>query len=152
MDFLKKLGVNKENFGASLGSGDWSTTKDAGKIDSYNPSTDELIGSVYQCNTDDYNRIVKESIEAYDHWRTVPAPERGQLVRQLGDALRDNKDALGSLVALEMGKIKQEGDGEVQEMIDIADFAVGQSRMLYGKTMHSERQDHRIMSNGIQLV
>ena len=109
MDFLKKLAVNKENFGASTGPGNWSTTKDAGKIDSYNPSTDELIGSVYQCNTDDYTNLVKQSIEAFNHWRTVPAPERGQLVRQLGDALRDNKDALGSLVALEMGKISTVG-------------------------------------------
>ena len=144
MDFLKKLGIDKENFGASIGPGHWSETKDAGTIDSFNPSTEELIGSVYQCNKDDYASVVKASIEAFEHWRTVPAPERGQLVRLLGDALRDNKDALGSLVALEMGKIKQEGDGEVQEMIDIADFAVGQSRMLYGKTMHSERQDHRM--------
>ena len=144
MDFLKKLGIDKENFGASIGPGHWSETKDAGTIDSFNPSTEELIGSVYQCNKDDYANVVKASIEAFEHWRTVPAPERGQLVRLLGDALRDNKDALGSLVALEMGKIKQEGDGEVQEMIDIADFAVGQSRMLYGKTMHSERQDHRM--------
>ena len=144
MDFLKKLGIDKENFGASIGPGHWSETKDAGTIDSCNPSTEELIGSVYQCNKDDYANVVKASIEAFEHWRTVPAPERGQLVRLLGDALRDNKDALGSLVALEMGKIKQEGDGEVQEMIDIADFAVGQSRMLYGKTMHSERQDHRM--------
>ena len=144
MDFLKKLGIDKENFGASIGPGHWSETKDAGTIDSFNPSTEELIGSVYQSNKDDYANVVKASIEAFEHWRTVPAPERGQLIRLLGDALRDNKDALGSLVALEMGKIKQEGDGEVQEMIDIADFAVGQSRMLYGKTMHSERQDHRM--------
>ena len=144
MDFLKKLGIDKENFGASIGPGHWSETKDAGVIDSFNPSTEESIGSVYQCSVDDYAKVVKASIEAFEHWRTVPAPERGQLVRVLGDALRDNKDALGSLVALEMGKIKQEGDGEVQEMIDIADFAVGQSRMLYGKTMHSERQDHRM--------
>ena len=144
MDFLKKLGIDKENFGASIGPGHWSETKDAGTIDSFNPSTEELIGSVYQCNKDDYANVVKASIEAFEHWRTVPAPERGQLIRLLADALRDNKDALGSLVALEMGKIKQEGDGEVQEMIDIADFAVGQSRMLYGKTMHSERQDHRM--------
>jgi aldehyde dehydrogenase (NAD+) len=103
-----------------------------------------LIASVYQCNNEDYDNIVKGSIEAFEEWRKVPAPERGQIVRQLGNALRDYKDPLGSLVALEMGKIKAEGDGEVQEMIDIADFAVGQSRMLYGKTMHSERKDHRM--------
>ena len=144
MDFLKTLGIDKENFGASLGPGKWSTTSDAGKIDSTNPSNGELIASVYQCNNEDYDNIVKGSIEAFEEWRKVPAPERGQIVRQLGNALRDYKDPLGSLVALEMGKIKAEGDGEVQEMIDIADFAVGQSRMLYGKTMHSERKDHRM--------
>jgi NAD-dependent aldehyde dehydrogenases len=92
----------------------------------------------------DYNNILNQSIESFKEFRKVPAPVRGELVRQMGDALRDKKDALGSLVSLEMGKIKQEGDGEVQEMIDIADFAVGQSRMLYGKTMHSERPDHRM--------
>ena len=103
-----------------------------------------MISSVYQCDTEDYESVVNQSLEAFNEWRKVPAPERGQLVRQMGNALRDYKDPLGSLVSLEMGKIKQEGDGEVQEMIDIADFAVGQSRMLYGKTMHSERKDHRM--------
>ena len=86
----------------------------------------------------------RHSLESFKEWRKFPAPERGQFIREVGNALRDNKDALGSLVSMEMGKIKQEGDGEVQEMIDIADFAVGQSRMLYGKTMHSERPDHRM--------
>ena len=144
MEFLKKLGINNENYGASLGPGHWSETTSAGKIDSINPSNGELISSVYQCNESDYENIVKGSLEAFEEWRKVPAPERGQLVRDLGNALRDYKDPLGSLVAMEMGKIKAEGDGEVQEMIDIADFAVGQSRMLYGKTMHSERKDHRM--------
>ena len=144
MDFLKKLGINSENHGGSLGPGHWTITEDAGKIDSINPSNGDLIASVYQCNNDDYKKIVKGSIEAFDEWKKVPAPERGQVVRELGNALRDYKDPLGSLVAMEMGKIKAEGDGEVQEMIDIADFAVGQSRMLYGKTMHSERKDHRM--------
>ena len=144
MDFLKILGIDNENFGANSGPGQWSKTKNAGKIDSFNPSNGELIATVYQCNKDDYSFIVKESIEAFNEWRKVPAPERGQLVRKLGNAIRDYKDPLGSLVSLEMGKIKAEGDGEVQEMIDIADFAVGQSRMLYGKTMHSERKNHRM--------
>ena len=144
MDFLKTLGIDKENLGSSSGPKNWIKTKDAGQIDSYNPSTGQLIGSVFQCNKYDYENLVKESVEAFNHWRKVPTPERGQLVRKLGNALRDYKDALGSLVAFEVGKIKQEGDGEVQEMIDIADFALGQSRMLYGKTMHSERQDHRM--------
>jgi len=94
--------------------------------------------------SNDYDRVLNESTKSFDDFRKIPAPVRGELVRQMGDALREKKDALGSLVSLEMGKIKQEGDGEVQEMIDIADFAVGQSRMLYGKTMHSERPDHRM--------
>ena len=144
MEFLKKLGINDENYGASLGPSHWSQTEDAGKIDSINPSNGELISSVYQCSEEDYDDVVKGSLEAYEEWKKVPAPERGQLVRDLGNALREYKDPLGSLVAMEMGKIKAEGDGEVQEMIDIADFAVGQSRMLYGKTMHSERKDHRM--------
>tara|TARA_Y100001970_G_scaffold239730_1_gene301929 strand:- start:186 stop:1709 length:1524 start_codon:yes stop_codon:yes gene_type:complete len=144
MNFLKELGIEDNNYGASLGPGHWSNTEDSGKIESKNPSSGELIASVYQCNKDDYSYIVKESVYAYNEWRKVPAPERGQLIRNLGNALRDYKDLLGSLVSLEMGKIKTEGDGEVQEMIDIADFAVGQSRMLYGKTMHSERKDHRM--------
>ncbi len=92
----------------------------------------------------DYEKVLNISHESFQSFRKIPAPVRGELVRQMGDALRAKKDSLGSLVSLEMGKIKQEGDGEVQEMIDIADFAVGQSRMLYGKTMHSERPDHRM--------
>ena len=144
MDFLKTLGIETENYGACAGPGQWSKTRNEGQIESYNPGNAELISSVYQCDTEDYESVVNQSLEAFNEWRKVPAPERGQLVRQMGNALRDYKDPLGSLVSLEMGKIKQEGDGEVQEMIDIADFAVGQSRMLYGKTMHSERKDHRM--------
>ena len=144
MDFLKTLGIETENYGACAGPGQWSKTRSEGQIESYNPGNAELISSVYQCDTVDYESVVNQSLEAFNEWRKVPAPERGQLVRQMGNALRDYKDPLGSLVSLEMGKIKQEGDGEVQEMIDIADFAVGQSRMLYGKTMHSERKDHRM--------
>ena len=144
MDFLKKLGIEAENYGACAGPEQWSKTRSEGQIESYNPGNAELISSVYQCDTEDYEYVVQQSLEAFKEWRKVPAPERGQLVRQMGDALRDYKDPLGSLVSLEMGKIKQEGDGEVQEMIDIADFSVGQSRMLYGKTMHSERKDHRM--------
>ena len=144
MDFLKKLGIEQENYGASSGPGHWSKTVDSGKIASENPTNGEVIASVYHCNINDYTGIVNKSLEAFNEWRTVPAPERGQLIREIGNALRDYKDPLGSLVALEMGKIKAEGDGEVQEMIDIADFAVGQSRMLYGKTMHSERKNHRM--------
>ena len=144
MNFLKNLGINQENYGASLGPSHWSKTTNSGKTESINPTTGEIIASVYNCSKDDYDYIVNESYDAFKIWRTVPAPERGQVVREIGNALRDSKDNLGSLVSLEMGKIKTEGDGEVQEMIDIADFACGQSRMLYGKTMHSERKNHRM--------
>ena len=144
MEFLRKLGIKDKNYGSCSGPKSWNKTTNQGIIDSINPSNMKKISSVYQCSLDDYNKVVKESLYAQKEWRKVSAPERGQLVRVMGNALRDYKDALGSLVSLEMGKIKQEGDGEVQEMIDIADFAVGQSRMLYGKTMHSERKDHRM--------
>ena len=144
MDFLKNLGINQENYGASLGPSHWSKTTNSGKTESINPTTGEIIASVYNCSKADYDYIVNQSYDAFKIWRTVPAPERGQVVREIGNALRDSKDNLGSLVSLEMGKIKTEGDGEVQEMIDIADFACGQSRMLYGKTMHSERKNHRM--------
>jgi len=144
MDFLKELGIDKKNYGACIGGEDWIISKDAKKNDSINPATGEVIASVYQSTEDDYEKVMAAAEETFKEWKKVPAPVRGQLVRELADALREKKDALGSLVTLEMGKIKQEGDGEVQEMIDVADFAVGQSRMLYGKTMHSERQDHRM--------
>ena len=144
MNILNELGLSDFNYGACSGQGKWSNTSDAGEIVSINPSNEEKIASVYQCSEEDFDTIVQDSIKSFQKWRKVPAPVRGELVRQMGDALRDKKDVLGSLVSLEMGKIKQEGDGEVQEMIDIADFAVGQSRMLYGKTMHSERLDHRM--------
>ncbi|MFQ6678685.1 MAG: aldehyde dehydrogenase family protein [Fidelibacterota bacterium] len=144
MNFLKELGIEKENYGACIGGDEWIKSPDSKKLDSINPSTGEVIASVYQATEEDYEKVITASEEAFKSWKKVPAPIRGQLVREMADALREKKDALGSLVSLEMGKIKQEGDGEVQEMIDIADFAVGQSRMLYGKTMHSERNDHRM--------
>ena len=143
-DILIALGIKENNYGACVGSGQWSTTTDAGKLTSINPANGEEIASVYQCSEIDYDRIMTESLEAFKEWRMVPAPIRGQLVREMAEELRDKKDALGSLVTLEMGKIKAEGDGEVQEMIDIADFAVGLSRQLYGLTMHSERVQHRM--------
>ena len=144
MDFLKKLEIEQENAGACSGPGGWSETRNAGMCESVNPATEEIIASVYQCSENDYEHIVEKSIEAFNIWRMVPAPKRGELVRLMADELRKNKDDLGSLVSLEMGKIKQEGDGEVQEMIDVADFAVGLSRQLYGLTMHSERSLHRM--------
>jgi aldehyde dehydrogenase (NAD+) len=122
-NILQSLGIEKNNYGACMGAGKWSTTTDAGKLQSINPSTGKEIASVYQCSEADYDQIMNESIESFKEWRMVPAPIRGQLVREMAEELRKKKDLLGSLVALEMGKIKAEGDGEVQEMIDIADFS-----------------------------
>jgi aldehyde dehydrogenase (NAD+) len=143
-DLLAKLGIKQNNPGAYFGDGEWSSTTDVGVIDCYNPSTGEVIANVYSASEADYERVMSKAREVFSAWRTMPAPARGDAVRLCTDALRRNKDALGSLVALENGKIKAEGDGEVQEMIDIGDFAVGQSRMLYGYTMHSERPQHRM--------
>ena len=143
-DLLKALGLASTNSGTYLGSGEWSTTTDAGLLQSINPTTNEVIAEVHASSQADYEKVVARAQAAFKVWRTTPAPRRGEAVRLCGEALRRHKDALGSLVALEMGKSKPEGDGEVQEMIDIADFAVGQSRMLYGYTMHSERPGHRM--------
>jgi len=144
LDLLKKCGISNSNLGGCVGGSDWSITKDAGINTSINPSNEEVIASVFEANKGDYEKIVKEAQSAFAEWRKVPAPVRGNLVREMGNALREKKDALGGLVSLEMGKIKEEGTGEVQEMIDICDFAVGLSRQLYGFTMHSERPGHRM--------
>ena len=140
---LDSLDLEAVNPGTWLGSD--SRSDDAGQmIESVNPATGELIASVRSTTPAEYDDVVKAARESFLEWRNIPAPVRGNAVRLIGNALRDNLDALGSLVTLENGKIKAEGVGEVQEMIDIADFAVGQSRMLYGKTMHSERPQHRM--------
>ncbi|MDX2346394.1 MAG: aldehyde dehydrogenase family protein [Legionella sp.] len=124
---------------------DWvGKIKKSDLITSYNPATEAKIAEISGCTSDDYEQIIQRAEKAFLAWRKIPAPERGDIIRQIGEQLRAHKDSLGSLVSLEMGKSKQEGDGEVQEMIDMADFAVGQSRMLYGKTMHSERPQHRL--------
>jgi len=141
---LSALGLSGTESGTYLGRGEWSKTTDAGVLEPINPSTGEIIGRVYASSQSDYDTIVERAQEAFKVWRTTPAPKRGEAIRLCADALRAHKDALGSLVALEMGKIKPEGDGEVQEMIDIGDFAVGLSRQLYGLTMHSERPGHRM--------
>jgi aldehyde dehydrogenase (NAD+) len=141
---LRDLGIQAVNSGGSTGNGWWSGRNDGTLLPSINPTTGEQIAGVYPCSSEDYQRIVKESVEAFLAWRTVPAPKRGEVVRLIGHALREKKDQLGTLVSLEVGKIKAEGDGEVQEMIDMADFVVGQSRMLYGSTMQSERPAHRM--------
>ena len=144
MSVLNQLNIQHINPGAFSAQQGWHKIQDQHLIDSINPASGERIAQVAACSADDYQTIIQSSMEVYNRWRMVPAPKRGEVVRQIGNALRQHKDALGSLVAMEMGKIKQEGDGEVQEMIDIADLAVGQSRMLYGKTMHSERPNHRM--------
>src|SRR3989304_4397691 len=141
---LKDLGIQAVNPGGSTGSGWWSSPSGGALLQSLNPATGEMIAGVYPCSHEDYQHIVKESVEVFRAWRLVPAPKRGEMVRLIGQALREKKDQLGMLVALEVGKIKAEGDGEVQEMIDMADFAVGQSRMLYGATMQSERPAQRL--------
>lgn len=142
-DILSRLGLSDTNPGTWAGRQHLESS-DAGLIDSINPANNERIASVRNTTAAEYDKILDGARAAFLEWRKVPAPVRGDAVRRIANALRDNKDALGSLVSLEMGKIKGEGDGEVQEMIDIADFAVGQSRMLYGKTMHSERPLHRM--------
>ena len=143
MDFLKILGIKDKNFGSSTGL-TWRETKDQGELKIYSPATGEYIASVYQASKEDYDHIIRTAQEAFKLWRKVPAPKRGEIVRQIGQKLREYKDPLGKLVSYEMGKSLQEGWGEVQEMIDICDFAVGQSRQLYGFSMQSERDEHRM--------
>ncbi len=143
MDLLKHLNIKPKNSGAFSGYA-WKSQLTDPCLQSINPSTDENIADIAMCTVDDYEDVIQQAQEAFRAWRIIPAPQRGDIIRQIGQALREQKDYLGSLISLEMGKSKQEGDGEVQEMIDIADFAVGQSRMLYGKTMHSERPEHRM--------
>ena len=148
MNILKQLNISKINAGACWGTNTgqltWSSIIDKDKIDSINPHDGSVLASVTPACEQDYQQVLESAENAFIQWRSTPAPLRGELVRKIGEALRANKDALGSLVSLEMGKSKSEGDGEVQEMIDMADFAVGQSRMLYGKTMQSERPQHRM--------
>lgn len=140
-DFLVQLGLQETNSGSSTGS-QWFAN--GSTIQSFTPVDGSLIGSVQTTSKDDYEKVMNTAAEAFKQWRLVPAPKRGEIVRQVGEALRENKEILGQLVSYEMGKSLQEGLGEVQEMIDICDFAVGLSRQLYGLTMHSERPMHRM--------
>ncbi|WP_316755206.1 aldehyde dehydrogenase family protein [Pedobacter aquatilis] len=140
---LKKLGIEPNNAAYSTGS-EWGGHSGSNSIDSFSPVDGEKIASVKVASQADYETVIANAQEAFIFWRTVPSPKRGEIVRQFGDALRQNKEALGTLVSYEMGKSLQEGFGEVQEMIDICDFAVGLSRQLYGLTMHSERPSHRM--------
>jgi len=143
MDFLQELGIRKKNFGAATGI-EWTETTDQGELNIVSPVDGRHIASVYLASKQDYEKVVARAEKAFGQWREVPAPKRGEVVRQFGLQLREHKEALGSLVSYEMGKSLQEGRGEVQEMIDICDFAVGQSRQLYGSTMVSEREQHRM--------
>jgi len=141
---LENLGLQALNPGTWSSNGGWLSDPAAARIDSVNPATGKVIGSVLASNAAQYEQVMAAATEVARAWRNVPAPKRGEAVRLVGEELRKYKSDLGSLVSIEMGKIKAEGDGEVQEMIDIADFAVGQSRMLYGLSMHSERPNHRM--------
>jgi aldehyde dehydrogenase (NAD+) len=139
---LKALGIAEISNGASTGT-EWLETNGE-LLESFSPSDGKLIGKVRQATLSDYEKIVIKARSAFKLWRMTPAPKRGEIVRQIGEDLRKYKEPLGKLVSYEMGKVYQEGLGEVQEMIDITDFAVGQSRQLYGFTMHSERFKHRM--------
>ncbi|GJQ32666.1 MAG: aldehyde dehydrogenase [Ignavibacteriaceae bacterium] len=143
MEFLKQLGIEDVNYGACTGR-EWKRSEGGGILEIYSPGSGEKIGVVHQASEADYEEMMAKASEAFLYWRDVPAPKRGEIVRQIGEELRKFKDPLGRLVSYEMGKSLQEGWGEVQEMIDICDFAVGLSRQLYGLSMHSERKDHRM--------
>lgn len=140
---LDRLGLSQLNPGATIGA--WSPAPDQTRtFESLNPATGLALATVSRASIQEYEQVVGAAQQAFLAWRMVPAPKRGEVIRLIGQALREKKDLLGTLVSLEVGKIKAEGDGEVQEMIDMADFAVGQSRMLYGLTMQSERPAHRM--------
>ena len=142
MEFLQQLGLQQHNQGVSSGT-IWINTTGS-NMESFSPVDGNKIGSVSSVDKTSYEALMQTSLAAAKLWRNWPAPKRGEIVRQIGDALRVNKEPLGKLVSYEMGKSLQEGYGEVQEMIDICDFAVGLSRQLYGLTMHSERPQHRM--------
>jgi len=140
--FLVELGIEDLNSGGSIGFDNWTSKENRDVLEVYTPIDGSLISKVVKINEDDYEMIVSAAEESFKSWRTLPAPKRGQIVREIGEEIRLLKEPLGQLITLEMGKILVEGLGEVQEAIDIADFAVGQSRMLYGLSMHSERPQH----------
>ena len=145
---LKSIDM-QDNY-AAAGTGSWLVC-DGPEIASVSPINNRKLGTVQAATVKSYEQVISRSSEAFQFWRDVPAPKRGEVVRQIGTALRKRKKELGALISLEVGKIRAEGEGEVQEMIDIADFAVGQSRMLYGVTMHSERPGHRLYEQWLPL-
>jgi aldehyde dehydrogenase (NAD+) len=141
-EVLERLEIEPINSGAC--DGDWIPNPSGGELASINPADGSVIARVRMAGRDDYERVATHAAHAFHEWRMIPAPKRGEIVRELADELRRFKTDLGALVTMEMGKIRAEGQGEVQEMIDVADFAVGLSRQLYGLTMHSERPGHRM--------
>ena len=141
-EVLERLEIEPVNSGACYG--DWIPNPSGGELESINPATGEALAKVLRAGPADYECVVARAQAAFSEWRMIPAPKRGEIVREIGNELRLHKADLAALVTLEMGKILPEGLGEVQEMIDIADFAVGLSRQLYGLTMHSERPEHRM--------
>lgn len=142
---LDKLGIKEVNPGVGTGPKEWIEDPEGEELVSYNPATGEPIAKVVQATKESYDQAVGRAQNAFKEWRRIPAPKRGHLIRDFGEALREMKEPLGDLVALEMGKIRVEGHGEVQEMIDICDFALGLSRQLYGLTMASERPGHKMI-------
>jgi aldehyde dehydrogenase (NAD+) len=140
-EVLARLGLSEVNPGAA--SGGWIETHGR-VVPSFNPTTGEALASVQLCSVDDYRTVIRRAQEAFVGWRMLPAPKRGEIVREIGVALRAHKADLGALITMEVGKLRSEGEGEVQEAIDMADFAVGLSRQLNGLTMHSERPNHRM--------
>ncbi|WP_461488646.1 L-piperidine-6-carboxylate dehydrogenase [Pontibacter sp. HJ8] len=142
-DVLQQLGIRELNPAYSTGL-EWGGESNKNTREIHSPADGNYMATVNMATAEDYEQVVKKAEEAFKVWRKTPAPKRGEVVRQIGNKLRENKEALGKLVSYEMGKILQEGLGEVQEMIDICDFAVGLSRQLHGYTMHSERPQHRM--------
>ena len=140
---LSRLNISAVNHGTSTGLNSWASDNPK-LIESFSPVDGKLIAKVTETTLEDYQKVIETAKEAFKTWKNVPAPRRGEIVRQMGEVFRQNKEALGQLVSYEMGKSLQEGLGEVQEIIDICDFAVGLSRQLYGLTMHSERPQHRM--------
>ncbi len=143
-EILNRLDIQSINPGGSIGNTFFSPEKNS-VLDSFSPIDGQRIASAQTCGVNEYEQLRNAARKAAEQWRAWPAPKRGDIIRQIGNVLREHKEDLGSLVSIEMGKSWQEGCGEVQEMIDMADFAVGQSRMLYGNSMHSERPDHRMI-------
>src|SRR5690554_4300458 len=141
-EVFNELNLKRTHSGTSTGN-EWLAAE-GNQIESYTPVNGELIGKVAETTAEQYDKVVGKAEAAFKEWRKMPAPQRGEIVRQFGDKLREKKEALGMMVSYEMGKSLQEGLGEVQEMIDICDFALGLSRQLYGLTIASERPQHRM--------